>query len=247
MIAQAWHQCKCKVHHMRSARPRVEAEQGGVVWRAAARRPCPSACACQNDAFWQAQVSRFPMSGRSCSALPVGVSVALSLVVRPLYRGLCSSSTLQNRRLVLADAGDRISHLPQVVPVKRPFHPAMRGTRPSLCGISLARQAACRISRWRVDEERLGSRPARGRQGARGTARESPAPGGGYRPKGGPSPQGGPPARQCGRAAPGTPISSMARVWVPWECLRGTLSLAGPLVTHTARPSACLSGWGVVP
>jgi len=236
MIAQA--APGCKVHHMRSTRQEVE--RSAVVWRAA----CRSACSRQNAAFW-ACGQQFPIVGvpvclslvvRLCSVLPVGVPVFLPLVLRTRY------ARALNRRPVLADAGDRVSHYP--LAAQCPYRHAMRGISPSRWGISFAALQWRLISQC-VASARLARRPGwgecrkgRGRHGPRGTTRESPAPRGAHRPKGGPSSlQRGPLARRCGRAAPETPIHIMARRWVPWVCRRGTLSLWRPQGTHTARPS----------
>ena len=253
MIAQAWQRCKtCTVHHIRSTRLRVEVEQGGAGSRAAARSSCRNACARQNTSFWTCdrQVRRSPMCRRPSSAVPVGVPVALPLVVRPtcispLYRGLCAPDLPLDPRLVLADAGDRVSRLPLWAAAQRPSRHTMRA-------ISRARAERHRISQWcgaSTGQERQPAwRERRRDRGRQGTTRESPAPGGAHRPRGGLSSlQRGPLARHCGRAAPGTPTFIMARLWVSWFCPRGVLPLAAPRGTHTARPYACLPGWSAVP
>ncbi len=247
MIAQA--ALGCKVHHTRLTRQEVK--RGTVVWRAAT---C-SACSRQNDSFWVCG-QQFPIVGvpvflplvvRLCSVLPVGVPVFLPLVPRTRY------ARALNRRPVLAEAGDWVSHYP-LLAAQCPYRHAMRGISPSRWGISFAALQWRLISQC-VASARLARRPGwgecrkgRGRHGPRGTTRESPAPRGAHRPKGGPSPlQRGPLARRCGRAAPETPIHIMARQWVPWVCRRGTLSLWRPQGAHTARPYACLPGGSTLP
>lgn len=255
MIAQA---CKrCKVHHIRSARPLVAVEQQGAAWIQGHATPSRTICTHRKASCWlgQHQVSRCQSDRRQSHAVPVNVPVALSLVVRPMFISLlCSvvfpAGVFLVRRLVLADAGDWVSQLPLMAKALRPSRNPLRGNCPSRWGIFLALLACRGISQWggtsTWSQRQPGWRKWRqsggsGRQGQRGTTRKRPAPRGVYRPKGGLSPlQRGPLVRRCGRAAPRTPTSIMARVWVPWERRGGVLSLAGPRVAHMAGPCACL-------
>lgn len=253
MIAQAWK--TCKVHH-RSSRLLVEIEQAGQSPRASERRPGRGACPAQNASLyaWGLLARRFPLYRRPSSIVPMALPLVVRLTsISLLYSVLYTVGFPPDRRLVLADAGDRVPHLPLSAARHRPSHDARRSLHTSQWGISLAALQWWLISQQCMAGERSGRRPGwgeqrSGRHGARATTRKSPAPGGAHRPRWGPSSlQRGPPARSVERAAPGTPTSIMARLWVTWECVRGTLSLAAPRATHTARPYACLPGGSAMP